>query len=584
MWREPASWHRIWILASCAGILAAIFPNHASRAAQADHITPQEFSSPTPLELSPRADKTAEAHARYLQAIFEEENEGPDKALESKRRVLFLEPGFHQLAVDVAQHYLRRNETPEAISVLKDAIKSAPDQATPALALASIYLRHLQKPVFAEKYALQALESAPDSITPYELLCEVYRANGQTRKIDPLLDKAAKRNTPDHDFWLGLADIRLRDITRSHRRPSENAIQKITALVDRGAEVASDNPEALTRAADYHLACGYADRATALYRRALALNPNLEGIREKLANCLIHTGDNTEAAQLLDEIIAVNPLNLIAYDQLARIHLQADDLPRALDNMRQALLLAPIDPRRYEDLIRVSLRAGDPHIALRFADEAEKKFPYLTGFTLFRAIALSHSGQHAQALMAFERTLVEASNTNPELIDSGFYMSYGAAAEQAGHFVKAAELLKKSIALDPENSADACNYLGYMWADRGENLPEAEQFILRALELNPHNGAYIDSLGWVYYHQGRYTEALAELLRAAELLTTPDPVVYEHIGDACSKLGQTAEAIAYWQKASQLAPENTLLTEKIDRHAARLARQPSQATRPSNPP
>jgi tetratricopeptide (TPR) repeat protein len=123
-----------------------------------------------------------------------------------------------------------------------------------------------------------------------------------------------------------------------------------------------------------------------------------------------------------------------------------------------------------------------------------------------------------------------------------------------------------------------------MWADRGENLPEAEQFILRALELNPHNGAYIDSLGWVYYHQGRYTEALAELLRAAELLTTPDPVVYEHIGDVCSKLGQTAEAIAYWQKASQLAPENTLLTEKIDRHAARLARQPSQATRPSNPP
>jgi Flp pilus assembly protein TadD len=74
--------------------------------------------------------------------------------------------------------------------------------------------------------------------------------------------------------------------------------------------------------------------------------------------------------------------------------------------------------------------------------------------------------------MAFERTLVEASNSNPEMLDSAFYMSYGAAAEQAGHYVKAAELIQTAIHLDPQNSAEPCNFLAYMWAEKERTLPK----------------------------------------------------------------------------------------------------------------
>jgi tetratricopeptide (TPR) repeat protein len=170
--------------------------------------------------------------------------------------------------------------------------------------------------------------------------------------------------------------------------------------------------------------------------------------------------------------------------------------------------------------------------------------------------------------------LVTAANSNPDLLDSDFFLSYGGAAERAGHFVKAAELLKKSIALDPARSAQACNYLAYMWADRGENLAEAEQLIRRALELDPSNGAYLDTLGWVYFRQGRYEESLAELLRASELMQEPDPVILDHIGDVYGKLGKTADAVLYWNKAIQLDPKNQSITEKLDSHAAPVARQP----------
>jgi tetratricopeptide (TPR) repeat protein len=160
------------------------------------------------------------------------------------------------------------------------------------------------------------------------------------------------------------------------------------------------------------------------------------------------------------------------------------------------------------------------------------------------------------------------------MLDSAFYMSYGAAAEQAGHFVKAAELIKTAISLNPKNSAEACNFLAYMWADRNENLSAAEELVLRALEAEPSNGAYLDTLGWVYFKQGRYSESLDKLLRAAELVDKPDPIILEHIGDAYEQLGKITEAVISWQKAYVLSPENGILAEKIDTHSSRVAKQP----------
>jgi tetratricopeptide (TPR) repeat protein len=162
------------------------------------------------------------------------------------------------------------------------------------------------------------------------------------------------------------------------------------------------------------------------------------------------------------------------------------------------------------------------------------------------------------------------------MLDARFYFDYGGAAERAGRHDLAASMLKKSIDLDPANAGEAYNYLGYMWADLGQNLDEAETLIRRALAMEPSNGAYIDSLGWLYYHQGKYQEALTELLRAAEALPEPDPTVYGHVADAYHKLGKTAEAVLYWQKALALDPENKEFIAKLDEASKKVAEQPEK--------
>ena len=570
---RTACLHRTRISACVAGLVGWVAFSLSAEGSQADFQVPECLAHPVSFELSEPAEKTAEAHARYMQAIFEEETEGPDKALKNKKRVLALDPGFCDLALDVAQHHLRRGEETEALSVLKDAVKASPRNPSAPIALANIYLRQLEKPALAEKFAVIAHDIDPDNSSAFEVLWEVCRATGQNKRIEGLFQKALKSENKNPSFWLDLAELRLRDTKRSKPPISQSNWEKILVLVDRAAQTSGNDPEILSQTADYYLACGDAASALELYKAAFERQPSLPGLKEKLAECHAQTGDNAAAAHLLDEVIAENPMNLAAYDALARIRLRQNELPAALTSMRQALVVAPIDPRRYEDITRIALRSGDNETALQYASEAEKRFPYLTGFTLLRAISLSQSKQHAAALMAFERALIKASNSNPEMLDPAFFMSYGAAAEQAGHYVKAAELIKTAISLDPEN-AEPYNFLAYMWADRNENLDAAEQLVQRALELAPHNGAYVDTLGWVYFHQGRYTEAVAELHRAASLLEKPDPVVLDHIGDAYEKLGKTTEAVIYWQKAHGLDPKNPTLAEKIDQHSSKVAKQP----------
>jgi tetratricopeptide (TPR) repeat protein len=173
----------------------------------------------------------------------------------------------------------------------------------------------------------------------------------------------------------------------------------------------------------------------------------------------------------------------------------------------------------------------------------------------------------------FEEALHEAQlDQDDDVVNAKFYFNYGAAAEQAALYEKAADLLRKSIALDPANSAEACNYLGYMWADHNMNLDEAETMIKRALESEPNNASYLDSLGWVEFRKGKFDQALTDLLRAAKAAERDDPVVFEHIGDTYLKLNRMPEALEAWQKALTLDPKNKNLAEKVEGTKKRISK------------
>ena len=99
------------------------------------------------------------------------------------------------------------------------------------------------------------------------------------------------------------------------------------------------------------------------------------------------------------------------------------------------------------------------------------------------------------------------------------------------------------------------NYLGYLLADKGIRLKEAKEYIARALEYDPNNGAYLDSMGWVYYRLGDYEKAREYLEMAIQYIDESDEenyLIYEHLGDVYYKIQMYEDAIRAWQKALEI--------------------------------
>jgi tetratricopeptide (TPR) repeat protein len=141
------------------------------------------------------------------------------------------------------------------------------------------------------------------------------------------------------------------------------------------------------------------------------------------------------------------------------------------------------------------------------------------------------------------------------------YFALGSALERNGQIPEAISAFKELLAIDEEN-APALNYLGYMLADRGEQLNYALELIQRALKASPDNAAYIDSYGWVQFKLGNFEPALTELKRAAELLTN-DAIIYEHIGDVYKAMGNMSEAERNYRRALELDANSLRLEEKM---------------------
>ncbi len=124
--------------------------------------------------------------------------------------------------------------------------------------------------------------------------------------------------------------------------------------------------------------------------------------------------------------------------------------------------------------------------------------------------------------------------------DHDLMFSRAAALERLGRRDEAAELFQAILKADPDDATTA-NYLGYMWADAGEHLDRALKLISHAVELDPENGAYLDSLGWVYFRLGKLDEAEHWLRRAATRLPQ-DGTVLAHLGEVLAARGKAEQA------------------------------------------
>lgn len=543
------------------------------------------------LALLPENARKANALADFVEGVRLEENAEMENALAAYQRVLNFDPGLSELALRVAALLSRQGDYPRAIDVLKDAIKARPKEPGPYLQLSFIYAKYLRKTEQAVKYANDAIALDPLNFEAYQRLYEIEAAAGSAQKALLALDRAANVKSDDPSFWIRLGKLYATIVFKSDAEPKPEALKRVNSFFEKAVAKAGDDATALKEVADYYAASQQIQQAIPLYLRVLELQPDDVNAREKLATGFVLTHQREKAVEMLEEVIRKQPTKYQPYELLAQMfdeggraleranqHDEAKvQFAKAASNYEQSLLLNPNRANTYlrlAELLIIPLR--DSERAVKVLTEARQRFPGVPEFSYFLGIAQRESKQPQKAIVTFEEALNEAQLSNDEVLNARFYFDYGVAADQAGLYDKAADLFRKSISLDPPNSAEAHNYVAYMWADHNMHLDEAEQMVGEALQFDPNNGAYLDTLGWIYYRQGKFDDALKELLRAEQNLTKPDATVLEHIGDTYSKLNRAPQALEFWQKAIALTPENKLLADKIEKTRTTMSKAPPE--------
>jgi tetratricopeptide (TPR) repeat protein len=509
------------------------------------------------LVLSPKAQTRVEALALYAAAALVEERDGPANARSLFHSALSLDPANIALALRLAHSLLQEDKPNEALQILKDAHAFAPDQPAPLEELARIYLATLRRPDNALVYAEKAYKLAPDSLSVTAVYLDTCASAQLTQRIEDTLKRSLALQNDRPEFWVQLGSL-FRNALTLRSAPGKPIQGRIQELFKKALQLAPDNPVVLEAVSDHYALTQQLAEASTFYQRALQEHRRQNGavspaICLKWARVLL-LGDQLGAAMaLLEELLAEQPSIYEARELLGELHLQQGKLLPAL--MQFGLALGNPSSTA-EDFLRVAqlqLRLKRPKDAVSTAGTGRERFPGHAQLTMIAAIALAETRQHSEALRYFEEAEKQFSASQNTALDAGFYLTFGAAAERAGFPERAEQLLQRSIDLDPENAAEALNYLGFMWVDRNQNLDRAGELIQKALRLRPETPAYLDSLGWWHYRKGRYPDALREIRRALEKTPREEAAeVYDHLGDILEKLSQKEEALEAWKTAHQL--------------------------------
>ena len=544
------------------------------------------------------------ASGHFLAAVVARFEHDWGTATRETAKAVAADPGQARLRAEYAELLVRAGDLAEAREQAAALATLEPSDVEPRLFLARIDIAR-QDYSLAVLGCEQVLGQDPSNEEALVLAGALYNRLGQPEKAVVVLRRAV---ASDHDslaarFGLGKALAASGDY--------------------RGALEALREAERLNSSiGDIHLhkawvyeRLGMRREAVESFNRAIEAQPQLEEARRQLGALDLADPDLDQKLHRYERLVDFAEDPLLTCAKLALLDIQRGEMLRAITGLHLVLAARPGEDEMRYWLALACDKVGDTEGTARELAAISRRSPRYVDARLFLSSVLEQAGDLPGAIRAVEK-LLENDSGNADALRRAVALyreqkRYGDAIavaerlvaleprndsylyglawlhDEAGHKAKTITTLRRVLEVNPAN-ADALNHLGYTWAEKGENLDEAEHLIRRALSIRPDSPAILDSLAWVHFQRGDAVAAVKDLEKAAGE-GGGDPVIVEHLGDVYRKLGRDLQADLCYRDAAARS-EDPAQRQGLQRKMAELRQawgvaspaplSPSEATKP----
>ena len=504
-------------------------------------------------------DRRVEALARFANGVSLELKDEPDKATQEFYLAALADPENESLVIDVVGRLVRRKEYKKTIQVLERATNK-PDASGELLALLGFTYFQEGRTKDAIVASRAAIQKVPDKLMGYQTLFQVHLRNEEPKEALAVIDEAARRRSDSATYPVDVAELYV-SYLRLFPRELGEIKPRIMVQLDRAQERKVSEPLLLERMAEIYRPVGEFARAAELYLKLQQRFPGQPLFRERLTDLYLRGGDRKRAAEQLQGIIRENPTNPQANYILGLIAYEEKEFKEAAGYFEKVVLLNPDMEQAYYDLAGARISLDQAKEGLAVLEKARAKFKQNFVVELFTATAYNRLKDYAKAVRHLTAAEVWARANEPARLTSGFYFQLGSTHERNKDYEQSEKHFEQCLKMAPD-FAEALNYLGYMWAERGVKLERAREMIAKALKLEPENAAFMDSMAWVLFKLGKPKDALPYMLDAIKHTKEADATLYDHLGDILAELKQFEEAREAWKKALAVEP-NAEIEKKL---------------------
>jgi Flp pilus assembly protein TadD len=500
------------------------------------------------------------------------------RAIEQYKEVYRLDPTDSESALWLARLYRLRNEHDKAEEVLRGLLKQDPENEAAVEQLTQLLLDEGKSADAV--LLLESITSRAPSPALLDLLGDAYTQTHDLAKAEAAYRKAAELDPSELSHTRGLGQTLL----------AEEKFTDALAVYQKLADLMPDDSDVYLRLAQIYRELHQLDHAEESLLKARQYAPGSLEVMYNEAMLYEAQGRYEDAVRVLSDAVTglksqstVLPSRrrslAILYQQLGQLYRDMQNFQAAIYTFEELGRLGEEEDRRSRMLIMDTYRAAkDLPKALQAGKDAVAKYPTDSGLRTSNALLLGENGQTDEAVKVLRSQLTrsdadrdiylniaqvyergrrykeaeEAAETaeaipgEPRENEMVWFL-LGAIYERQKFYDRAETEFKKALDVNPRN-APVLNYYGYMLGDLGIRLDEAEELVQRALKEEPHSGAYLDSLGWIYFRENKLTEAEATLRKAVQR-ESHDATIRSHLADVYAKSGRSDLAAIEWEKS-----------------------------------